>query len=229
MSPLLSLFFCSIRDFFFCFGLVLFFSVASAPPKELCVCRLGPTSVSPPAPPWPTSHFLFFSLFLSLFSLFFSLFFFPLPLWIAVGLIFSPVIFPRPLFPPPRRFFLFWFCFFYSFKSSQSFPPPAPSQERLPAATERKIGKQRKTGKQRKIGKPKTAPEPPPERSPSSPGAAALSPQEERTAPARARRWVAGGAEGSGTSRADVTAAATTPGGGQGGPRECRRSRRARL
>ncbi|XP_068067927.1 SRC kinase signaling inhibitor 1 isoform X2 [Anomalospiza imberbis] len=108
-------------------------------------------------------------------------------------------------------------------QSSQSFPPPASSQEQLPAPTARKIGKQRR---------PKTPPERPPERPPSAPGAAALSPQEERTAPARARRWVAGGAEGSGTSRAAVTAAATAPGsprGGPGGPRECRRGRRARV
>ncbi|XP_041876714.1 SRC kinase signaling inhibitor 1 isoform X3 [Corvus kubaryi] len=103
-------------------------------------------------------------------------------------------------------------------QSSQSFPPPASSQEQLPAPAARKFGKQRP---------PKT----PPERPPRGPGVPALSPQEERTAPARARRWVAGGAEGSGPSRIAATAA-TTPGsprGGQAGPRECRRGRRARV
>ncbi|XP_064589999.1 SRC kinase signaling inhibitor 1 isoform X2 [Zonotrichia leucophrys gambelii] len=120
-------------------------------------------------------------------------------------------------------------------QSSQSFPPPASSQEQLPAPTGRKTGKQRR---------PRTPPERPPEgpperapeRPPSAPGAAAVSPQEESAAPARARRWVAGGAEGSGTprgsgtSRAAVTAsAAASPRGAPGGPRECRRGRRARV
>ncbi|XP_063034862.1 SRC kinase signaling inhibitor 1 isoform X2 [Melospiza melodia melodia] len=112
-------------------------------------------------------------------------------------------------------------------QSSQSFPPPASSQEQLPAPTGRKTGKQRR---------PRTPPERAPERPPSAPGAAAVSPQEESAAPARARRWVPGGAEGSGTprgsgtSRAAVTAAAAaSPRGGPGGPRECRRGRRARV
>ncbi|XP_072775080.1 SRC kinase signaling inhibitor 1 isoform X3 [Taeniopygia guttata] len=111
-------------------------------------------------------------------------------------------------------------------QSSQSFPPPASSQEQLPAPTSRKTGKQRR---------PKTPPERPPERPPSAPGAAAVSPREERTAPAAAPRGAPAEAEGSGTSRLLLTSAAAAPAapgsprGAPGGPRECRRGRRARV